>query len=89
MHVPELWSERLDAIISGLTLATALVLTSTFLYAFLQPSKTIVVSINSIGEAYVELPLVILIVIGSIRNLRRQVQDVKEEEDRETKGRRG
>ncbi len=69
--------EIIDIFASGCTLALVFVLIATFLTAFFSPSMKVVVTINEYGEAWFELPLIIFIGIGAIRNLYRQVLDLE------------
>ncbi len=69
--------EIIDIFASGCTLALVFVLIATFLRAFFSPNMRVVVTINEYGEAWFELPLIIFIGIGAIRNLYRQVLDLE------------
>jgi hypothetical protein len=70
------YQEYMDMIISGMTLGMVWLLGATFMYAFFQPGMKTVVAINEYGEAWFELPIIILIGVGAIRNLIRQVEDI-------------
>jgi TRAP-type C4-dicarboxylate transport system permease small subunit len=73
----EVIKEIIDIFASGCTLALVWVLIATFLTAFFSPDMKVTVTINEYGEAWFELPLIIFIGIGAIRNLFRQVRDLK------------
>jgi TRAP-type C4-dicarboxylate transport system permease small subunit len=73
----EVVREWIDIITSGCTLALVWVLIGTFLIVLLSPDMKLTITINEYGEAWFELPLVILIGIGAVRNLIRQFRDLK------------
>jgi uncharacterized membrane protein len=69
--------EIIDIFASGCTLALVSVLIATFLTAFFSENMKVVVTINEYGEAWFELPLIIFIGIGAVRNLYRQFKDLE------------
>ena len=69
--------EIIDIFASGCTLALVFVLIATFLTAFFSPDMKVTVTINEYGEAWFELPLIIIIGIGAVRNLYRQFKDLE------------
>lgn len=69
--------EIIDIFASGCTLALVVVLIVTFLIAFLSPDMRVTVTINEYNEAWFELPLIIIIGIGAVRNLYRQFKDLE------------
>ena len=76
MTKKEIAKEIIDIFASGCTLALVWVLISVFLTAFFAPDMKVTVAINEYGEAWFELPLVIFIGIGAVRNLYRQFKDL-------------
>jgi len=72
----EYYKEVIDIFASGCTLAVVVVLTITFMAALLSPDKRVTVDINAFGEAWFELPIIILVGIGAVRNLFRQFKDL-------------
>ncbi len=77
MRKGEYYKEVIDIFVSGSTLAMVVVLSITFMAALLSPDKRITVDINAFGEAWFELPIVILVGIGAVRNLYRQFKDLE------------
>ena len=73
----EYYKEVIDIFVSGSTLAMVVVLSITFMAALLSPDKRVTVDINAFGEAWFELPIVILVGIGAVRNLYRQFKDLE------------
>jgi hypothetical protein len=73
----EYYKEIIDIFTSGCTLAMVVVLTIVFMAALLSPDKRVTVDINAFGEAWFELPIVILVGIGAVRNLYRQFKDLE------------
>ena len=73
----EYYKEVIDIFASGCTLAMVVVLYIVFFMAFLSPNMKVTVSINAFGEAWFELPIVILVGIGAVRNLYRQFKDLE------------
>lgn len=69
--------EILDIFISALTLCMTFTLSMVFITAFLSPDMKTTVTINEYNEAYIELPIIILIFFGAIRNLYRQFLDLE------------
>jgi hypothetical protein len=69
--------EIIDIFASGCTLALVFVLIATFLTAFVSPGMRVVVTINKYGEAWFELPIIIFIGLGAVRNLIRQFGDLE------------
>ena len=72
----EYYKEVIDIFASGCTLGVVVVLTITFMAALLSPDKRVTVDINAFGEAWFELPIIILVGIGAVRNLYRQFKDL-------------
>jgi len=73
----EMIKEIIDIFASGCTLGLVFVLIATFFVAFFSPDMKVTITINEYGEAWYELPLIIFIGIGAIRNLFRQFGDLK------------
>ena len=73
----EYYKEIIDIFASGCTLAMVVVLTIVFMAALLSPDKRVTIDINAFGEAWFELPIVILVGIGAVRNLYRQFKDLE------------
>jgi len=73
----EMIKEIIDIFASGCTLGLVFVLIATFFVAFFSPDMKVTITINEYGEAWYELPLIIFIGIGAIRNLIRQFGDLK------------
>lgn len=73
----EMIKEVIDIFASGCTLGLVLVLIATFFVAFFSSDMKVTITINEYGEAWYELPLIIFIGIGAIRNLFRQFGDLK------------